>query len=128
MGKTIKLLNDTYLVNDVYKTNEIRVGTWINGKPVYRRCFTGTISINTSGYFIIVDSALKNIDTLLKYDYFVKDGTNFFPLANEGQRNATKYLQTSYGGVGLQVMNSNYYSNFDQKPYTIIIEYTKKTD
>lgn len=126
MGKTIKLSNDIILANDLYSTSERIVGKWIDGKTIYRKCYTGTIALTSAGYFTFSDNNLKNIEQLIKYTYFVKDGTVFVPIPNTGDRIASTYLQTSYGGVGLIVQNSSYYSNFESKPYVVILEYTKK--
>lgn len=32
---------------EVYSTEETRIGTWIDGKPLYRKCFSGNISFAT---------------------------------------------------------------------------------
>lgn len=42
---------------ETYSTTEKRVGTWIDGKPLYRRVFTGSIQHN--------DILISNIDTLI---------------------------------------------------------------
>lgn len=31
---------------EIYSTDEIRIGTWIDGKPLYQKTFTGTVSSN----------------------------------------------------------------------------------
>lgn len=128
MGKTIKLANETYLVNDIYSTNEVRVGTWTNGKPVYRKTYTGTISLDSSGYYIINDSSLKNIDTLLRLDCHLKDNYTFVPIPNIDDRLSTIYINSQWGYIGLIVKNRNYDSNFNNKECNIIVEYTKTTD
>lgn len=128
MGRTVRLPNDTYIVNDLYSTSEKIVGKWIDGKPVYRKCYTGTTANITNGYFVITDASLKNIDSLIRFDYCIKDGTIFSMLPNVGDRIASTYIQTSYGGIGIIVQNSSYYSSFSNKPYKIILEYTKTTD
>lgn len=113
---------------DYYSLNEIKIGTYVDAKPIYRKVYTGTTSTITNGYFTLTDAELKNISSLIRFDYYVKDGTVFVPLPNVGDRIAVTYIQTSYGGLGLRVLDSSYYSSFSEKPYTIILEYTKTTD
>lgn len=114
---------------EVYSTSEIIIGTWIDGRPIYRKVYTGTTATITSGgYSTFTDSNLMTMDDLIRFHYSIKDGTNRIVIPNVGDRIASTYIQTSYGGVGMIVQNSSYYSNFSNKPFTIILEYTKTTD
>lgn len=66
VGSDIKLNVSNDIKNSqVYSTNETKIGTWINGKPLYRKVFTGTMpQVQTDGTFVnkqIIISAL-NID------------------------------------------------------------------
>lgn len=118
------------LNNDIqrYFLNEKEIGVWTNGKPIYRKCYKGTSTVDSNGYFVIVDSSLKTVDEVLRYDFFIKVDTVIVPIPNVGDRISSKYLQLSYGGIGTVIQNSAYYSDFNNKPYTIILEYTKTTD
>ena len=124
MGKTIKLANETYLVNDLYKTNEIRIGTWIDGKPIYRKVFVGTTS-STYDYFLFASNINMIINT---YGYIKYDGTNWTSILNcVGNLSVTYNFTLDIAGANNSVW-ANYSSSLKGKDYIIIMEYTKTTD
>jgi len=129
VGKTIKLANDTYLVNDLYSTTEKRVGTWIDGKPIYRIVYDLTMTPNSSGYFIYTgDSArIKKIKDIIRYDYFFEDGYIWGQAMFNGMSFRPLYIQREYGGIGFYCSTGNI-NTFNGKRAIIILEYTKTTD
>lgn len=125
---SLKINDLNVYASDIYSSNETAVGKWLDNKTIYRKCYTGTTTtITTPGYFVITDNDLRNVSTLIKFDYFIKDGTVFVPIPNVGDRLVSTYVQTSYGGVGFIVHDSNFYSDFSNRDYVIILEYTKSS-
>ena len=129
----IKLDNNTYDIKDSiarnrdnYSTTEQAIGTWINGKTIYRKVYELTISTDTGGYYVYTgDSAtVINIDTLLRFDYFVTNGTLVYSAPNTKDKNVTTYLQRSYGGIGL-FCDASVSSMFNGKSAIVVLEYTK---
>ena len=63
---------------NVYSTTEQRIGTWIDGKPLYQKTFTGTTGTMTSpGNYDIVETthanlSSLNIDKVAKFDYVLQ--------------------------------------------------------
>lgn len=128
----IKLVNSQAEVTNVYSTTEQVVGTWIDGKPIYRKVFSGTTpssSTNTD----LHDITSLNLDSCVSLSGYVKSGT-YVPMNNSINIQNTYmagficsiFLKSSSGiythirgGFGSDVQNS---------PYTIILEYTKTTD
>lgn len=117
IGKTLKQAKDDGLLGggENYSTDEIRIGTWIDGKPIYRRVFPVDISVSTSwadtGIVINNIKAIINYSTLSSSASGTKNGnlaTNIAPTATNGIN------MVSYGG--------NYQVKY------IVIEYTKTTD
>lgn len=50
---------------NVYSTEETKVGTWIDGKPIYRKCFILAGSINGSNYSSVGIIKPENFETLV---------------------------------------------------------------
>lgn len=106
---------------NVYSTEEIVVGTWYNGKPVYRRTFIGVFP-STAGT-LSIDATPVYDDIVSQYGYFDKVyGRTPFPWYYDQNKNRgffTVYsnsLSLVFAGEPLGA------------PYVITIEYTKTTD
>ena len=135
MGKTIKLRNDTYLVNDLYKTTEVRVGTWIDGKPIYRKVVQFTPSTNeletrTSHHISNIDQILPSSSCLL---HRINNQYVFFGMTYP--YNATQILYWSMGWEATKSeiftwIGENMRNQMDTSNYgaVAILEYTKTTD
>ena len=125
----------------IYSTNEQVVGKWINGKPIYRKCFKNVAFSNldaTSGRYIMSTKIdIDNIDkiisihgenhTAIDTDYEL---TSIFPSVNIAYDRSIQFC--SY----VMIANSNYMiciagnNGFIQGNCYIdyIVEYTKTTD
>jgi len=53
---------------ETYSTEETVIGTWIDGKPIYRKVY------NITGSNLTQDVTDLHIDTLVKLDGFINDG------------------------------------------------------
>lgn len=118
---------DTYSCNYVniantYSTTETRIGTWIDGKPIYRKVITG-LKTPTNADTWTVKASISNVDTMVKLDGF------FF--GNDGRAMSLNFPQPSYyscvsfinGNIEIRVA-----SNWVNKDCFVITEYTKTTD
>lgn len=107
-----------------YSTEEQVVGTWIDGKPIYRKVLAGTASATNIGVpvgenniskFIFIDAyrltAGANSDTI---GQFYSNTNDFFKFWGR---------ESSNHNFSIELRNST--ANYD---YTIIVEYTKTTD
>ena len=101
-----------------YSTNEIKIGTWINGKPLYRKVF------NLGAYtFLDGDNSYSipqlNIDELVLGRLFFKNSNKHYVF----------HMSVPYS---LQVTNQNIYficsETFTCQQCYIVLEYTKTTD
>lgn len=104
---------------NTYSTSEQRIGTWVNGKPLYRKTFYITSNLGSP---LDVQHNIQNIDyikvegwlsttTTTNTPPFYSSSTDFFRVfRNEG------YLCARYGS-GITASN-----------ITFIVEYTKTTD
>ena len=120
---------------ETYSTSEQRIGTWINGKPLYRKVITGAVPIanNDETYTTAQYDVAENIDPygmFIEYAWIAdtsEGAPNLFPLPY--------VLHTKESNVDVKhltingkytIMNSlNFFNNM---PFVSIIKYTKTTD
>lgn len=104
---------------NTYSTSEIVVGTWIDGKPLYRRVFTGITPNATSGIIGNIPDIEQAVKILGLYN-MAGYWTNF-----EGGISTLNVL------VQIQVSTGDLYysapSDCRNKAYILTVEYTKKT-
>jgi hypothetical protein len=122
-------------INNNYSLDEIRTGgTWIDGKPIYRK----VIEITTlKGSYTTLDLSSSNIQICISIKGFSTDGADTFhigqPLVEEGVINASaRYLsdgesKLKIGLVVKPILSSLEYT-LSGMNFTIILEYTKTTD
>ena len=112
-----KYINDNIRKDDNYSTEEKCIGTWIDGKPLYRKVVIGTTKNVVSGE-IETKLGVTNVDTVISYSANV-DGWIITYL--------TRLINLS-GTLRLDIMNQESGSGFSVKPFKCIVEYTKTTD
>lgn len=104
---------------DVYSTEEQRIGTWIDGKQIYRK----------SAQFITPSIATCHVDSVISED--IEEVISYFGLVSS--KKGTKYVfpspyitleHTSTAGWFLNVLDPDQYNS----PITLTMEYTKTTD
>lgn len=109
---------------EVYSTEETRIGTWIDGKPLYRKVFQVTCPPAGAYQIVIPSSDLPNM-RIKRIDGYLYSNSN--PAG--GPINfaySRAYIATwNYGGSIYMETNNADYAN---SPAEIIFEYTKTTD
>lgn len=129
----IKIESNTYDIKDTtarstdnYSTTEQAIGKWIDGKTIYRKVYDLTCTLDSNYYYTYTGDAatIMNIDSLIKYDAYIKYGTVVFKIPNSKSYNCMQYIQRSYGGIAL-ACDTTIGSAFNNNPLTIILEYTK---
>lgn len=103
-----------------YSLAETKIGTWINGKPVYRKVIeTNTQTVSLAGYNIYAITSYKVISAF-------SNGLLF----NEGRYNSAEDFYTYYINTQNMTLNIDIGSKWinDYVSSTLIIEYTKTTD
>ena len=99
-----------------YTTEEIIIGKWINGKPIYRKVVDCGALPNNAGKYVAHN--ISNIESIIRLYGFGTTGQTFYPIPNETFR-AYANLQNIF--LYTQDDRSNMNGTF-------IIEYTKTTD
>lgn len=122
----IKAKYDTQTVQDlnIYSLDEHRIGTWVDGKPLYRKCFKGVITPGRN-----VSHGINNLESVVSlYGTFADPATsNAYPVPNArpmhpGVRDIGLWFNTTV--IGFEIG-----SDFkDDNSYSLVIEYTKTTD
>lgn len=106
-----------------YETTEQVIGTWIDGKPIYRKVFTGTLT-NDSGNTQSIAHGISNVDKFISHKGFA------FTISNQYWTIPLYFSSAQY--ISLRLSDTYIYFNntieFKNKPYTLILEYTKTTD
>lgn len=117
-----------------YSTTETRIGTWIDGKPLYRKVLTfenKTITSNNNSSECVHN--VSNLDFgIVREAYYDFNGENVWCTAS----NVITTSTTSYN-VGYKVGSSSIYLKYisdisfsasNTRKWLFIIEYTKTTD
>lgn len=102
-----------------YSTEEQVIGTWLDGKSLYRKTFFG----NTSSSPIVSGTTL-NIDELISARGIIKTADNqyfAFPCNNSAAKRASVFMN----GSGTKDINLVVGDYMNDQPYSVILEYTK---
>lgn len=102
-----------------YSTQEVKTGgTWIDGKPIYRKVVDiGTLPDTTSKSVL---HNIQNLNKVLETKLVANDSTNFI-VCNFGGTELAVYID----GVNILIVSGN---NLTGYTGYVIIEYTKTTD
>lgn len=110
-----------------YSTNETKIGTWISGKPIYRRVFEGTIPSTGAN-----NSANVYLDTKISADDLVNVGGYILSNNNKFQipsNSATSFnFQWSRVIIASTNLRLDVGSYFYSCTFKVWIDYTKTTD
>lgn len=108
----VSAVGDIVVDKNTYSTSETIVGKWIDGKPIYRRCFSG------SGRLSSFSATLTNADIITNSFCTIKAPTQImgglYPLG-----------LSFNSSTGVIVGSDDYPSS---TYYHVIVEYTKTTD
>lgn len=110
---------------EVYSTTEVKTNkVWTDSKPIYRKVLNLTTPNSSSESNI---ATLTGIDTLTDIKSFVINDAyarvNYPYYFNSGNYGVLFY-KTNTG----EIICSNAYTGYQNRPITVIIEYTKTTD
>ena len=111
----------------VYSTEETVVGTWIDGKPIYRKCKPFSVIDIATGVAtnVAYEADFSNdidhkVTLLAKADYTLSNSKRFETLPSSK-------VSLRFVGTGVNIYNTDP-SNITNVSGVIIFEYTKTTD
>lgn len=107
-----------------YSTTEEVVGTWIDGKPIYRKTFDN-ISVPSSEYSAIPIATGLTIDNLINISGYLINGGRWIVTLNSADTKFATIARVAYDRQTstLQLVAQNWAGTA-----TVTIEYTKTTD
>lgn len=103
-----------------YSTEETRIGTWIDGKPIYRKTLILTSPSNNAWLPVYQDTEIGFV--VKEYGILKVSDTDFRPLSELGSAAEVRYAI----GEGIQMFIQTV--NYAYKPVFLTVEYTKTTD
>lgn len=113
---------------DVYTTAEQVVGQWTDGKPIYRRVFSGTITntANTRANATLWSgSPINKVISTGGWIRYSTAGITCIPHGEGAGEYRFIYVQDGTNNLNLAVLSASAYTN---RPYEVWVEYTKSTD
>ena len=111
--------------SEVYFLEETRIGTWFDGKPLYRRCFKGITEKSTS---TIITNELNSDNCSVKnVGGYITEGIENPPFHMNigGYINSNWYCGFYTAQANLVLYHPTKVGGYD---YELFIEYTKTTD
>lgn len=112
---------------EVYSTEEVKIGTWIDGKPLYRKVISSTLPKVTT----------ENVEAKKTVSIDADIGTGFIETAycnKDNQMLPMPFIFTggqvikSYIDLNGTIILSSNTTYTNEQPVTIIVCYTKTTD
>lgn len=112
---------------DVYSTTEQKIGTWIDGKPLYRKVVEQTLTSSAGQNFNL---EITNLDKIVWYGgTFVASNGVTFPLPSNAVPGADSYMMGIQNIQANQDLYFNMGNNVKQAGTLYLrVEYTKTTD
>lgn len=85
---------------DYSNTDEVAVGTWVDGKTIYRKYFTWTVETNQTNFPQDIHHNIENLEATVLIEGFIKYGTTCIPINS-------MTLNQVYSGSNLTVSKFN---------------------
>lgn len=113
---------------EIYSTEETKIGTWIDGKPLYRRVFE--IAGPTGATFFTVYTFNETVIPKKLYGIALTVSGLYQSLEGVMCTNLSANINTAlyYIPSSKNLVFRTYSGDFKNAPITIVIEYTKTTD
>lgn len=117
-----------------YTTGEQVVGKWINGKTIYRKCYTGTINITANTRVNVDLEANSPVEDIISvggymgYSSGTPKGRNIVPSAESNTQGVMTNFSMVYLVADSNTLRLSRFSNADRgsQPYAVWVEYTKQ--
>lgn len=114
---------------EIYSTEEVRIGTWIDGKPLYRRVFEANIPTQLSAW-ITINPVIDDINPYIVNAYSLSTDTNYeceaLPTVAGSGANIAPTKVMFVKGSGVQIFNSG--SWYVGRKCITIVYYGKDAD
>ena len=104
-----------------YSENEQRIGTWIDGKPIYRKVvkYVGGF---TNGQGTRIKHEIANLGLIIHTEMICVSERRIFPYITEGIQTGIPY----YDDTTITVWSTG--DSWNSRTWFFVLEYTKTTD
>lgn len=121
---------------EVYSTQETKIGTWIDGKPLYRRVFEFTSPDHSPAGNFVCDISDTNFDICVNiYGYVLSENGDCYPfgwdtttLNTNTNTIAINHVSVRASKLANKIAMNVQGSSYVDRPCVAIMEYTKTTD
>lgn len=118
---------ESVAAENVYSTEETRIGTWIDGKPLYRKVFGG-ISPDTTDGAPVADTSDLSMDNIVNGYGWINTNSNngirYIPYTMDTSNSCFIYVSSDKSKLMMLTRGQS----FGGKPFFYTVEYTKTTD
>lgn len=108
-----------------YSETEKKIGTWINGKPLYKKVFTIPTTTISSQNTTVINFSISNI-TVVNYGGILHVATSNYSYPISGYRGLDYGVRQLSGGIQI-IIGTSLSAEGSASGY-LIVEYTKTTD
>ena len=109
-----------------YSNDEKRIGTWIDGKPIYQKTIVGKTPPRTGINTVIADVSSWNIDKVISFEgIFMPGGSTNIPINYYFSSNNYAMVHINDQSELTMILG---FSEQDNKDVYITVRYTKTTD
>ena len=105
-----------------YTYQEQRIGTWVNGKPIYRALIYGA-QLHSGGTDVLLGT-LSNFSTVLQMYAWAKVSGYWTPLNMSYSTNISSIIQVKENGQVRAYYDSTYFAG---SPFNVYVEYVKSS-
>lgn len=128
LNSNFEYLDDKASLATNYLTDEVKIGTWINGKPLYRKVITFNDTVSTNTTFTKAHE-IQNANIVLVKDAYMINNVNYATyhlnmVGYGGNLTDKTYLYADRTNVYIYA-NGGWNTGWDK---VIVLEYTKTTD
>lgn len=112
--------------SDIYSTDEVRIGTWIDNKPLYRKCWSVSGTEDAPWSMSSNAPSGTNVNKIIKFPQFQQEDLDLifnlpnrkrFYFLNESTMWITSYYTSAYTGFIINVQVAGFGGNEDMEGY-----------
>lgn len=111
---------------EIYSSEETRIGTWVDGRPLYRKTVAIVTPNSDGGQHIVYEDDDDNKPVNI-YGYFISTGLDYIPLNMPAINNASSSIYCGWYGQSKYIM-AVVGAGYRGRNGYLTIEYVKTTD
>lgn len=116
-------ITNSYKNNNIFSTNEIIVGKWVNNKPIYRKVIQ-LPAITSTNTDLSIQTGITNMENIIKIEGMMQISMGWLPINFHNKSNDYYSIITWINDSGVIQQRSQFTSSGGYA----VLEYTKTTD